>query len=258
MVTPRANSHPRTEASVVHAPHAVLDEYYATEATRRGFVGALFDSTASDYDRVERVLGWGTGPWYRRQALVRAGLAPGMHVLDVAIGTGLVTREAQRVLAGRGSIIGLDPSSGMMRAFGGVMPVPLVQGRAEALPFPDASFDFLALGFALRHMADLAHVFSEFRRVLKPGGRALLMEITRPGGRVATALARTYFRTIVPGLAKLVARNAETPMLFRYYWDTIEACAPPEKVLATLRAVGFVGVDRHLEVGIFSEYRGTA
>jgi demethylmenaquinone methyltransferase / 2-methoxy-6-polyprenyl-1,4-benzoquinol methylase len=249
---------PRSDPSVVHAPHAVLDEYYASENTRRGFVGAIFDSTASDYDRVERVLGWGTGPWYRRQALQRAGLTAGMNMLDVAIGTGLVTREAQTILGGRGSIVGLDPSSGMMQAFAGAMPVPLVQGRAEALPFPDASFDFLSLGFALRHMADLELVFSEFRRVLKPGGRVLLLEITRPAGRLGTFFARTYFRTIVPGLAKVVARNAETPKLFRYYWDTIEACAPPEKVLATLRAAGFNNVDRHLEVGIFSEYRGAA
>ncbi|MEO7403117.1 MAG: class I SAM-dependent methyltransferase [Burkholderiales bacterium] len=241
-----------------HTPHDVLPEYYPTEGARRGFVGSIFDSTAVDYDRIEWLVGFGTGPWYRRQALQRAGLAPGMRVLDVAIGTGLVAREAVRVLNGAGSITGLDPSRGMLGSFPGAEQVTLVQGRAEALPFPDASFDFLSMGFALRHMADLDVVFREFRRVLKPGATMLALEITQPAGAVGRAIARGYFRYAIPLLAKVVARSPETPKLWRYYWDTIEACVPPEQVLATLRAVGFKTVDRHLEVGIFSEYRGRA
>jgi demethylmenaquinone methyltransferase / 2-methoxy-6-polyprenyl-1,4-benzoquinol methylase len=245
-------------AEIVRVPHAVLDDYYASEDKRRGFVGAIFDATAPDYDRVERVLGLGTGPWYRRQALLRAGLAPGMRVLDVAIGTGLVAREIQRVLGGEGSLVGLDPSAGMMRSYAGRAPVALVQGRAEALPFPDASFDFLSLGFALRHMADLALVFREFRRVLRPGGRLVMLEITRPASRVGNTLARWYFRGVVPGLAALVAKNGETPRLWRYYWDTIAACAPPAQVIATLGDAGFTHADRHVEIGICSEYRAIA
>ena len=248
----------KTSSDIVHAPHEVLGEYYADTRARRGFLGAIFDSTACDYDRIERLVGLGTGPWYRRQALMRAGLAPGMRMLDVAIGTGLVAREAQRVLAGEGSIVGLDPSAGMMRSYAGAVPVTLVQGRAEALPFRDHEFDFLALGFALRHLDDLERVFGEFRRVLKPGGRVLLLEITRPRGAFARGLLRAYMRGVVPALSRLMARESETPRLWRYYWDTIDACAPPERVVATLQAAGFAGVDRHVEVGIFSEYRGIA
>ena len=249
---------PTTAATTVHAPHAVLPEYYPSEAARREFVGSIFDDTAVDYDRVERVLGLGSGSWYRHQALVRAGLIPGMHMLDVAIGTGLVSREALSVLKGNGSIIGVDPSRGMMKVAHFDEPIELVQGRAEDLPFASASFDFLSLGFALRHVSDMERVFGEFRRVLKPGGRAMILELTRPAGGFAQSLAKLYFRGIVPTLSRLVARNAETPKLWRYYWDTIEACAPPEQVLDTLRVVGFTNVMRHVEVGIFSEYRAIA
>jgi demethylmenaquinone methyltransferase/2-methoxy-6-polyprenyl-1,4-benzoquinol methylase len=249
-----ASTTSRTQTDVVHTPHAVLDHYYASEERRRGFVGSLFDATAMDYDRLERVLGWGTGSWYRREALLRAGLQPGMKVLDVAIGTGLVARAAQEVLGPQGQLIGIDPSSGMMQAFGGDAAPPLVRGRAEALPFADGSFDFLSLGFALRHVSDLEQTFREFRRVLKPGGRVLLLEITRPAGCWANRFLRLYLRTLVPVIARVIARNARTPDLYRYYWDTIEACAPPEKVLGTLQATGFAEAQRHVEIGVFSEY----
>jgi demethylmenaquinone methyltransferase/2-methoxy-6-polyprenyl-1,4-benzoquinol methylase len=178
-----------------------------------------------------------------------------MYTLDVAVGTGLVAREIQRVVGVDGKLVGIDPSAGMMNIISQSDAISLVQGRAEDLPFADASFDFLTLGFALRHLDDLERVFAEFRRVLRPGGRALLLEITRPSGRVAQALARVYMRQVVPLLARAIAQDRETPRLYRYYWDTIEACAAPESIMATLRAAGFSDVDRHVEIGLFSEFR---
>jgi demethylmenaquinone methyltransferase / 2-methoxy-6-polyprenyl-1,4-benzoquinol methylase len=244
-------------ADGVHAPHALLHHYYRSDADRRRFIRGIFDDTAGDYDRVDRLLALGTGSWYRRQALLRAGLSPGMRVLDVATGTGLVAREIQRVLAGTGSLVGLDPSPGMMGASGRPLRVSRVQGRAEFLPFADGSFDFLSLGFALRHLDDLLGVFREFRRVLGPGGRVLLLEITRPEGRWSGAMMRWYMRRLVPLASRLVARHRDTPRLYEYYWDTIEACAPPARVLATLSAAGFTQPDRHVELGMFSEFRAS-
>lgn len=242
----------------VNAPHPVLDAYYQDEAQKRRFIRKIFDETAGDYDRVDRVLAFGSGSWYRRRALRRAGLEPGMRVLDVATGTGLVAREIIRVLGNHEDVIGLDPSPGMMAAASEPLPLRLIQGQAERLPFASGTFDFLSLGFALRHMEDLLGVFREFRRVLKPGGRVLLLEITRAEGRVSGALLKFYMRSMVPMISRTVARHPDTPRLYRYYWDTIEACAPPDQVAATMRDAGFSAVDRYLELGIFSEFRGRA
>jgi demethylmenaquinone methyltransferase/2-methoxy-6-polyprenyl-1,4-benzoquinol methylase len=241
----------------LHDPHPVLPAYYASGAGKRGFIGRIFDATAGDYDRVDRVLALGSGSWYRRQALLRAGLAPGMRMLDVAVGTGLVAREAIRILGGAGSVVGVDPSAGMMAAAAAHGPA-LVQGRAECLPFADAAFDFVSFGYALRHVSDLAGALGEFRRVLRPGGRLLLLEITVPEGRLARAALKGYLRGVVPWLSRVVARHPETPRLYRYYWDTIEACVPPGEVLAAIAAAGFAGADRVVQLGIFSEYRAIA
>jgi demethylmenaquinone methyltransferase / 2-methoxy-6-polyprenyl-1,4-benzoquinol methylase len=239
-------------------PHAALPDYYETPEARREFIGAMFDSAAADYGRIESVLGLGSGSWYRRGALRRAGLAHGMRVLDVAVGTGLVAREAKRLVGPYGSVIGVDPSAGMMAASTGLSGVPLVQGRAEMLPFARGSFDFVSLGFALRHVDDLDAAFREFRRVLKPGGRLLLLEITRPEARIGRALLQLYMRGVVPLVSRALARRRETEELFRYYWDTIDACVPPAAVIDSLGANGFSGPYRKVQLGIFSEYRATA
>ena len=237
-------------------PHPNLPAYYSDAEGKRRFVWGMFDASAGDYDRVDRVLAFGTGSRYRRDALRRGGLAAGMRMLDVAVGTGLVAKEALRIVGAQGGVTGIDPSAGMMSAVGAGL--PLVRGRAESLPFAAASFDFVTLGFALRHLSDLDCVFGEFRRVLRPGGRLLVLEITRPEGRVATALLKAYLRGLVPLLAGIVGRSRQTPALYRYYWDTIEACVPPAQVLESLAACGFAGARRHVALGIFSEYEAIA
>ena len=237
----------------VLAPHTPLPDYYGDEAEHQQFLRRIFDDTAPDYDRIERVLALGSGPWYRRSALQRAGLSKGSEVLDVGIGTGLVAREALALIGPQGRLVGVDPSPGMMGEV--TLPgVELVRGRAEALPRPDASSDFVSMGYALRHIADVNAAFAEFFRVLRPGGRLLVLEITKPAGRIGTAVLKTYMRSVVPVIAKVVAHRHETAELWRFYWDTIEACIAPESVLAALRAAGFEDVKRHAELGIFSEY----
>jgi demethylmenaquinone methyltransferase/2-methoxy-6-polyprenyl-1,4-benzoquinol methylase len=156
---------------IVHAPHPLLTHYYASEEERHGFVCQMFDSTASDYDRIERLLALGSGPWYRGQALERAGLKAGMRIVDIGIGTGLVAREAVKLVGDPSLVLGVDPSIGMMANARLPIGVQLVGGRAEAIPFPSASFDFLSMGYALRHVGDLSAAFGEFHRILKPGGR---------------------------------------------------------------------------------------
>jgi demethylmenaquinone methyltransferase/2-methoxy-6-polyprenyl-1,4-benzoquinol methylase len=238
------------------APHPPLHRYYGDESQRRSFVREIFDSTAPDYDRVERAMALGTGPWYRRQALARAGLRPGMKVLDVAVGTGLVAREAVTLTGDSRLVLGVDPSAGMLAETCRQLSIRVVRGMGEQLPLRDDAFDFLSMGYAMRHLSDLAVTFREFHRVLKPGGAACVLEITQPTGRLSLALLRVYMRAMVPFISRLTARTAQSPLLWQYYWDTIEACVPPESVMAAMREAGFVDVKRRVELGVFSEYTG--
>lgn len=238
----------------MHAPHPPLHDYYAHEADRGGWVTHLFDRTAGDYDRIERLMALGTGSWYRRKALSRAGLVAGMRVLDIGVGTGLTAREAAQLVGDSGQVTGIDPSAGMLERARVPLGVRLLMGSAEAIPAAPAAADFLCMGYALRHIADLSLAFLEFSRVLVPGGRICLLEITSPTRRVPRALLKAYMRGVVPFMARYLAENRDSPKLMRYYWDTIEACAAPQAIMAAIREAGFVDVYRHVELGIFSEY----
>ena len=252
---PQSNDTSPAATEPVHQPHAPLTEYYRSEQERAGFLRGIFDSTAADYDRVERMLAFGTGPGYRGKALERAGLKRGMQVLDVGFGTGLVSAQAIRIVGDPALVTGVDPSPAMMQASPLLNQVRLLEGKAEKLPVPDASVDFVSMGYALRHVSDVEAAFSEFHRVLRPGGRVCILEITKPESALGTALLKGYMRGWVPTLAWLSRAQAHTPRMWRYYWDSIEACAPPAQILATLQSCGFASAQRHVELGIFSEYQ---
>jgi demethylmenaquinone methyltransferase/2-methoxy-6-polyprenyl-1,4-benzoquinol methylase len=235
-------------------PHPILEKYYSSAADRQSFVSALFDGAARYYNRVGSMLDLGSGSWYRRQALRRAGLRPGMRLVDVATGTGLVAQGAAGVLGKPSGVIGVDPSRGMLREARKAFSGPLVQGRAEALPLRDDLFDMLSMGFALRHVDDLAVAFREYRRVLKPGGRLLLLEVSRPPSPVSRWLIRAHLRHTLPLMARISTRSEPAQLLMRYYWDTIDRCVPPEAILEVLRRSGFVDVDRRVFFGFLNEY----
>lgn len=233
-------------------PHEPLLAYYQAPADRSGFVRELFDRTASAYDGINSVLSLGTGRWYRRRALRRAGLRPGARMLDVAIGTGLVAREAVRILGRPEAVIGLDLSDGMLRVARKTLRLHFVQARAEELPLCEGSVDFVSMGYAVRHVSDLLVAFNEFRRVLQPGGRLLLLEVGRPESRFGYAVAKLYLGRIIPSLSRLAGVEAER--LMRYYWDTIDACVPAEHILRCLREAGFEDVGCETDLGVFRAY----
>jgi demethylmenaquinone methyltransferase/2-methoxy-6-polyprenyl-1,4-benzoquinol methylase len=235
-------------------PHPPLTTYYRTTADRDVFVRRLFNQTAAFYDRINAALSFGSGAWYRRRALAKAGLCPGQRVLDVAVGTGLVAREALKILGGSRDVVGLDLSEGMLRQASRTLAIPLIGGRAEALPVADASFDFLSMGYALRHVPALPLAFSEYKRALRPGGRLLLLEIARPEGQLAYAAMRFYFSRVVPAISASIGGGEEARMLMRYYWDTIDTCVPPATIIEELKRAGFEGINCDVEFGIFRAY----
>jgi len=238
-------------------PHPTLSPYYGQAEEKRKFLQRIFDDTAADYDRMDYLASFGTGPWYRGQALQRAGLAAGMKVLDVAVGTGLVAREEIKLVGDPKLVTGLDPSMGMMQLAVQQLGIRAILGVGESLPISSDQFDFLSMGYALRHLADLRVTFKEFHRVLKPGGRVLILEISRPANVVHRTLLRTYMKGIMPLISRMIGRRADTQKLWAYYWETIEQCVPADQVLEALTAAGFTDVKRYCEWGMFSEFTAT-
>jgi demethylmenaquinone methyltransferase/2-methoxy-6-polyprenyl-1,4-benzoquinol methylase len=241
----------------MNQPLPAETRYWTSAGDRQRVVNRLFDRSAEHYDRACAILSFGSGQGYRREALQRAGLRQGMHVLDVGTGTGLVAREIVHLLGPSGHVVGLDPSWNMMAAGRRGLKAPFVQGLGERLPFQDARFDFVTMGYALRHVPDLDRTFEEHRRVLKPGGRLLLLEITRPASTMGLALARIYFGMAVPLVTRIGTGSASAAELMRFYWETIVWSVPPETVLASLGRAGFEAPTRAAVRGIFSEYTAT-
>lgn len=238
-------------------PHPVLKDYYDDEHGRKKRVKQLFDSTASHYDWINSVMSFGTGERYRLETLERAGLREGQSVLDIGCGTGVLARHEMDVVGSRGSVLGVDPSSGMLQQAieRGVSLVAM--GRGESLPLKDKQFDFLSMGYALRHVADLSEAFSEYRRVLKPGGTVLLLEIAPPASRIGYQLVKCYMKYVIPMVTRFGTRDKNAQKLMSYYWDTVEQCVPPTLIVEALESVGFKDVERRVLFGVFGEYTAT-
>ena len=237
-------------------PHPTLTDRYATDSAKPEYVNRLFDKGAKHYDGI---VDWGflrSGAGYRRWVQQRHGLKPGQQVLDVACGTGLVAIEAAKILGTAANITCLDPSEGMLAVARTKLPAHFVQGSAEALPFPDNSFDFLTMGYALRHVTDLETTFREYARVLRPGGKVLILEVTKPAGTIGGFFFRIYFGRIYPFLSGLFTRSRDAREMMHYYWETMDACVPPATVLDALRSAGLAEVKRNTTLGLFSEYSG--
>ena len=237
-------------------PQPPLRRYDVLGVNRQQDVAELFERTAVHYDWICWVMSFGSGQLYRRQALARAGLNQAMRVLDIATGTGLVARAAGDLVGNARQVVGLDASHGMLMESQKGNPFALVQGLGETLPFRNDCFDFVSNGYGLRHVPDLEGTFWEYRRVLKPGGRILLLELSRPRSRSGLHLTRWYLGKLVPLIARLGTGSQDAAALMKYFWETIAACVPPEVILSALARSGFREVERRVFLGIFSEYVG--
>jgi demethylmenaquinone methyltransferase/2-methoxy-6-polyprenyl-1,4-benzoquinol methylase len=236
------------------APHPILRDYYRDEAERRRFLTDIFDQVAKRYDLINGVMAFGSGQWYRRWALGRAGLRPGMRVLDVAAGTGAVTRAAITLVGPSGFVTGVDPSSGMLAQARAKLPVPLSQGVAEALPFRAGAFDFVTMGYALRHVVDLRGTFAEYLRVLRPGGTVVILDFARPRSRIGLRVARLYLDGLLPWSARLLPGGRDAQLLMHYCWDTLANLVAPEAILAAMTESGFASATGGPCYGVLSEY----
>ena len=169
-------------------------------------------------------------------------------------GRGVITDHAARIIGPKGRIVGLDANHAMLREATRSRVRHAVQSVAERQPFPDSQFDLLSMGYALRHVTDLRGAFREYKRVLKPGGTLLLLEVTRPRSFAGYHFVRAYMRFVLPLVGMLRSRHPDFRRVIAYYWETIDKCVPPETILQALRDEGFEEVSRRVEMGICSAY----
>jgi demethylmenaquinone methyltransferase/2-methoxy-6-polyprenyl-1,4-benzoquinol methylase len=235
---------------------ALVGRYYADPVRRLSFVRDLFNHSAPHYDQVNRLFSLGSGGWYRRFCLRRAGVRPGVLVVDVAAGTGLLAREAVALTGDRGAVIGVDVSEAMLAIAQRNLGIPLIQAAAEALPLAPGIADFVTMGYALRHLADLEAAISEAMRVLRPGGTIVLLEISAPRNRLYRALAAIFIGFFLPLLSLLMTRDGRARTLMQYHWQTISSYMRPDVVMRVMSGSGFRDVTCSSEFDFFHHYNG--
>lgn len=219
---------------------------------------SLFDQTADAYDRSSGAAFLGSGRWYRRRMLRCSGLGPGMSLLDVGGGTGLCSVIGLDLVGATGRVVTLDPSPRMLAVARRRGVRESIEAGAESIPLPDASFDLVSMGYMLRHIDDLRVAFAEVRRVLKPLGRVLIMEVTAPERALPRRLFRMMMRSVLPAVGVVTSGRPSTFPMMRYWGETIDDAIRPEQIVEALEVSGFIGVRHVLELGVFSSFRGTS
>ena len=214
-------------------------------------VRSMFDRISPVYDAMNRTMTMGLDQRWRR-ATVAAVVQPGDRVLDACCGTGDLAVAAHQAGA---TVTGLDFSERMLeRAQRKSHEVEWVQGDAEKLPFEDASFDAATVGFGVRNLADLERGLAELRRVLRPGGRVAILEITRPRGLLAS-FYRLWFDGFVPLLGKVLPGGAA----YTYLPASVRRFPGPDELAGLLRGAGFDDVRwRTFAGGIVALHIGVA
>jgi demethylmenaquinone methyltransferase / 2-methoxy-6-polyprenyl-1,4-benzoquinol methylase len=212
-------------------------------------VRSMFDAIAPRYDLVNRIMTFGLDVRWRRRAVRELGLASGSRVLDLAAGTGDLCRELR---AQGHRPIGVDLSLGML--VHARTDAPLVQADVLRLPVPDASVDGAVSGFALRNFVDLAGFLNELGRVVRPGGRIALLDVSQPSNGFLRAGHAVYFGRVVPRIGGLLSDAAA----YRYLPKSVAYLPDRATLLSLVRDAGFAAVQHHaLSGGITQMLTGT-
>ena len=228
------------------------------EKARR--VRGVFDSVADNYDLMNDVMSAGIHRLWKRYAVNMSGIKAGQTVLDLAGGTGDITRLVAPRVGDEGHVVLTDINAAMLangrRALldsGIAGNVTFAQVNAEQLPFPENSFDLVTIAFGLRNVTDKQRALDSIRHVLKPGGRLLVLEFSRPAKALKPAYD-FYSLNILPKLGKLIARDADS---YRYLAESIRMHPDQETLQSMMEQAGFERCDYHnLSGGIVAIHRG--
>jgi demethylmenaquinone methyltransferase / 2-methoxy-6-polyprenyl-1,4-benzoquinol methylase len=202
--------------------------------------GEFFDAIARRYDLLNRVLSLGIDRGWRRRTVRALELGPGMRVLDLATGTADLAIATARTRPDL-EVVGIDPSRKMLAigrdklAAGGLAPrVTLLEGDAQHIEQPDASFDAITISFGIRNVPDRDRALREMVRVGKPGARVAILELGEPRGGILGPLARFHVHVMVPTIGALLSGANE----YRYLQTSIAAFPAPEAFAAQMREAG--------------------
>jgi demethylmenaquinone methyltransferase/2-methoxy-6-polyprenyl-1,4-benzoquinol methylase len=228
------------------------------EAQKAGRVRGVFDSVASRYDVMNDLMSMGLHRAWKAYTVAVANLRPGDQVLDIAGGTGDLARAFAKKVGTTGTVVHTDINEAMLRQGrdrlldeGLVLPTTICD--AEALPFESARFDLVSVAFGLRNMTHKDKALAEMARVLKPGGRLLVLEFSK----VAKPLEKAYdwysFK-VLPRIGQFVAGDADS---YRYLAESIRMHPGQAELKALMKAAGFGHVDVHnLSAGVVALHVG--
>jgi demethylmenaquinone methyltransferase/2-methoxy-6-polyprenyl-1,4-benzoquinol methylase len=239
--------------SDTHFGFKTVDEQQKAELVR-----GVFDSVARKYDVMNDAMSMGLHRVWKAYTIAVSGVQPGQRVLDIAAGTGDLTRAFAKRVGPTGCVVHTDINEAMLRVGrdrlvdeGIIMPSVLCDG--EQLPFADSSFDIVSVAFGLRNMTHKDRALSEFLRVLKPGGKLLVLEFSR----VAKPLEKVYdwySFNILPRLGKLLAGDSES---YRYLAESIRMHPDQAELKAIMKDCGFSHIDVHnMSAGVVALHVG--
>ena len=215
-------------------------------------VAGMFDDVARHYDRMNNVLSAGNAVLWRAATVRAVAPVAGERILDVAAGTGTSSVALARSGA---EVIALDFSAGMVaEGRRKHKKIEFVEGDAEKLPFPDNQFDAVSISFGLRNVKDPKQALAEMYRVLKPGGRLVICEFSRPPVAILRAGYNTYLKYVLPLVA---GRASSNPEAYDYLGESIRAWPDQGELSQWIRGAGFIRVAyRNLTGGVVALHRG--
>ncbi|MFT4917784.1 MAG: demethylmenaquinone methyltransferase/2-methoxy-6-polyprenyl-1,4-benzoquinol methylase [Zhongshania aliphaticivorans] len=224
-------------------------------------VAGVFHSVAAKYDIMNDLMSGGVHRLWKRFTIELSGVRPGNKVLDIAGGTGDLAAKFSRLVGSSGKVVLADINDSMLTVGrekltnkGIVGNIEYVQANAECLPFPDNYFDCITIAFGLRNVTDKDAALRSMNRVLKPGGRLLVLEFSKPVNPVIAKLYDRYSFDVLPKMGQLVTNDADS---YRYLAESIRMHPDQDTLKGMMNDAGFVDVRYHnMTAGVVAVHRG--
>ena len=210
---------------------------------KAGMVRGVFDSVASRYDLMNDLMSGGVHRLWKRYTIELSAARPGQTILDIAGGTGDLAARFSRLVGPEGQVILADINAAMLEVGrdrlidkGATGNIEVVQADAQALPFKDNSVDCITIAFGLRNVTDKALALRSMLRVLRPGGRLLVLEFSKPTSTLLGKVYDQYSFQILPAMGRLIAQDADS---YRYLAESIRRHPDQETLLGMMEDAGF-------------------